>query len=446
LTATSPGAFTEEHVDIAREVADQLAIAIQQARLREQVQRHAEELERRVADRTRELSALYEVTAVASQALDLEATLVRTLEPVLEAMRSDVGVIHLLDEEGETLRLATHHGLDPEFAAQIQSIPTEGLGGWVIERSEPLVVSDVSSDSRMLVHPIQPRRYAGVPMRASGRILGVLSVLREATQPQYGAEEIALLTSIADQVGAVVESARLRQLAEQAAVLEERERLARDLHDSVTQTIFSMTLTAEATHILLEQDPTRVPAQLERLKRLSQSALTEMRSLIYQLRPTTGTEAGLVAALRQHAAKRRNQDGLMVMLHTEGARRLPPEVEETLFRIVQEALNNVVKHARTDRVDVTLRLTDESASLVIQDHGVGCDPSTLLRTGPSTSLRTGPSASLSPDPAGLGSETPHIGLTSMRERAEMLGGTFTIESQPGTGTRIRVDIPQIREE
>lgn len=188
--------------------------------------------------------------------------------------------------------------------------------------------------------------------------------------------------------------------------------------------IFSMTLTAESARILPERDPAKVVAQLDRLRELSKDALAEMRSLISQLRPETVAEEGLIPALRRHIAERQNrEEGLNVALHLEGCeegeRPLALETEEGLYRIVQEALNNVVKHAQTDRVEARLRLTDDAVSLLIEDHGVGFD---LSRTGPE----------------GVHPQASHLGLTSMRERAKMMGATFAVESQPGSGTRIRV--------
>jgi len=214
--------------------------------------------------------------------------------------------------------------------------------------------------------------------------------------------------------------------AEELAAVKERNRLARELHDSVTQTIFSMTLTAEAARILLERDPTKAGAQIDRLLELAQSALAEMRSLISHLRPKTVAEEGLIPALRRHVDERGNQDGLTVALTLEGYAeddtRLPPETEEALFRIVQEALNNVVKHARTDRAEIGLHVGDELVSLLIEDAGVGFDP------------------------AHVSSGTSHLGLTSMRERVKALGGTLEIESQPGAGTHIKVEVPLAKEE
>jgi signal transduction histidine kinase len=187
-----------------------------------------------------------------------------------------------------------------------------------------------------------------------------------------------------------------------------------------------MTLTAEAARILLERDPSKAGTQIDRLLELAQSALAEMRSLISHLRPKTVAEEGLIPALRRHVDERGNQDGLTVALNLEGYveddTRLPPETEEALFRIVQEALNNVVKHAQTDQAEIRLHLGDELVSLLIEDPGVGFDP---------THVSSG---------------TSHLGLTSMRERVRALGGTLEIEAQPGSGTVIKVEVPLAREE
>jgi signal transduction histidine kinase len=204
---------------------------------------------------------------------------------------------------------------------------------------------------------------------------------------------------------------------EELAAAEERNRLARELHDSVTQTIFSLTLTAQAARMLLDQDTSRAATQLDRVQELAQDALAEMRSLIRQLRPKTVAELGLMSALQQHVAERQSRDGLHVDLQVEGERRLPTETEEALFRVVQEALNNVVKHAHTDQAEVCLELRGETISLTVHDGGVGFDP------------------------AGVDSDASHLGLTSMRERVKALGGALTVESGPHAGTRIRVEIP-----
>jgi len=205
------------------------------------------------------------------------------------------------------------------------------------------------------------------------------------------------------------------QQVEELAAAQERNRLARELHDSVSQTIFSMTLTAQAAQILLERDPSKVRGQLERLQSLAQSALAEMRALIQQLRPPKLAEEGLAAALERHMVERKVRDGLTVDLDIRGNRRLPAHVEEGLFRTVQEALNNVVKHSGVSQARVSLFMDTDPISLCIEDDGKGFDPGAIQ------------------------SLPGHMGLASMQERIQSLGGTLKVESGPDGGTRICVD-------
>jgi signal transduction histidine kinase len=204
--------------------------------------------------------------------------------------------------------------------------------------------------------------------------------------------------------------------AEELAVIAERNRLARNLHDSVSQTVFSMTLTAEAARILFDRNATRAASELDKLQALAKSALAEMRSLVFELRPTAVAEKGLIPALRQHIVRLERQHGLVVALQIEGGPHLTGLEAQRLFRLIQEALNNVVKHARTDRASVTLEFEDRRVLARIEDQGQG----------------------FAPEAAGAGGHG--IGLSTMRERVEMLGGTLTIDSSPGTGTRVTVEL------
>jgi signal transduction histidine kinase len=209
--------------------------------------------------------------------------------------------------------------------------------------------------------------------------------------------------------------------AEELAATKERNHLARELHDSVTQTIFSITLTAKSARMLLERDQAQAALQLDHLQELAQGALAEMRALIFELRPPAVEDEGLVPALRKHMAAVKSRDGLVVELHVQGSgieQRLSGDQQRRLFRIVQEALNNVVKYAQTDQAVVTLTMEDGRLLLSIEDEGIGFDPAAIK-------------------PA-----QTRMGLASMRERAEMMGGTCEVDSRPGEGTRIRVEIPQ----
>jgi signal transduction histidine kinase len=215
-----------------------------------------------------------------------------------------------------------------------------------------------------------------------------------------------------------VANQKLQQYSDQVkdlATAQERNRLARELHDSVTQTIFGMVLTAQSARILQERDPARVTAQLDHLQELAQNALSEMRTLIQQLRPKTITADGLVPALKKHFFERQTQEGLTVELQVDLERRLPEAAEEGLFRVIQEALNNVSKHANTRQAAVQLNLRNSPFSVLIEDHGCGFDPQQAQKAA------------------------QHVGLASMAERVKALGGTLTVESSSGCGTRVRIE-------
>ncbi len=405
-------------------LVNQVAIGLQNAFFYEQALNHAAEMEQRVLNRTRELSTLYQVTAVASQPLDLQTTLAQSLEQVLAAMKSEMGSIHLLDEvdrmaEGERLTLAVQQGFSSDLAAQIVSVLVgDGLVGWVIEHDKPLLVPDITTDSRVIIQAsrLGPKVYAGVPMRTGGHTMGVLSVLRETTQPPFSKDEIALLTAIADHVGVVVESARLRQQVEQAAVMEERQRLARELHDSVTQSLYSLTLLASGWRKLVKTGKMRnLEEPLIEVGEVAQQALKEMRLLVYELRPPILEKEGLLGALHQRLGAVEKRAGIEARLIAGEVIELPVPVEEGLYRITQEALNNALKHAAATSVIVHIGVVDEQIELEVVDNGQGFTLDTIAEGG-------------------------GMGLTSMQERAAQLGAELQIISTPGEGTTVRIAI------
>jgi signal transduction histidine kinase len=203
--------------------------------------------------------------------------------------------------------------------------------------------------------------------------------------------------------------------AEELAAERERGRLARELHDSVTQTVFSMNLTVQSARLLLDREPDRAAGQLERLEELAASAMREIQALVSQLRPWSVAEEGLPTALRRLAAERQARDGLDVTVEVSGERVLPEQVAEGVYHIAQEALTNVARHAGTNQATVRLNLADGASSLEVEGGGLGFDPQVALgRRG-------------------------HLGLAGMAERAREIGWSLSIESRPGCGTRIRVE-------
>jgi signal transduction histidine kinase len=234
---------------------------------------------------------------------------------------------------------------------------------------------------------------------------------RRAEEARARSEELA---------GRLQEANRLlkkyAERAEEVAAAQERSRLARELHDAVTQTVFSMNLTAEGARLACEADPRKVPGLLDRLQELGRDALSEMRALVDELRPRSVAQLGLVGSLQKHLAMRRRRDGLAARLEVSGEERGAEAVQEALFRTAQEALNNVLRHSGVKEAEVELAYGQAEVCLRVRDAGRGFEPGS----------------------AGGGES---FGLVNMRERVEALGGSFRLVSAPGAGTAIEARVP-----
>jgi signal transduction histidine kinase len=300
-------------------------------------------------------------------------------------------------------------------------IPTEGsFAAEALRTNRPQRSNDAQNDPRGYKYSLvlgNTRTILSVPMKTRQRTVGVLSVYNKEGEGGFTDRDAELATFFANQAAAAIENARLYEQSREYAVVEERNRLARELHDSVTQSLFSVTLLSEAALNLLDRDLPKARERLERANELSQGALAEMRALIFQLRPMTLQEEGLLSALKKHVSAVRSRHGRLVELQVTGAaRRLPTPVEDAAFGIIQESLNNVVKHSGSDSARVHLDFGAERLGLLIVDYGIGFDPTAPRQAG-------------------------KLGMSSMRERAEGVGGKLTVDSAPGDGTRVEVVLP-----
>jgi signal transduction histidine kinase len=376
-------------------------------------------LRRRFRSCRRELFALRDMMRASSESLELEEVLGRLLDRVVRLMRSEVGAIHLLDEQRTSLRLATSRGIPACVVPEIDSLEVaNGLADRAIEWGGPSVAPDIVDSLRALVAvPGVDGDTATVvaPVRSRGKSLGVLTVVGRPGRV-FDDGDAALLASIADQIGVVVENARLYRQAEQLAVVRERERLARELHDSVTQSLYSLTLLAEASQRLIGAgDWGRVREYVARLGEIAEQALKEMRLLVYQLRPLVLKREGLVGALQHRLDAVEKRAGVDARLLIDGNVELPASAEEELYRIAQEALNNALKHAAPTSVTVRICADERGMVLEVADDGRGFDPGSISGEG-------------------------GMGLVSMRERAEKLGGKLDVKSAPGEGTSVFVSL------
>ncbi|MEM7112495.1 MAG: GAF domain-containing sensor histidine kinase [Chloroflexota bacterium] len=425
--------FTEDDIRLSGIFANLAAVTIENARLYKSLQDRAAALEQtlkqEVAQQTAELAqrALQlETSALVSREITSILDLDKLLPRVVELIRNSFGyysvMIFLVDRTTNRLVLRSASG-DIGQRLQEQSFSLDlgpsGLNSEVAKTNASIVVNDISQEPRYLPIELLPdtRSELVIPLRLGDRVLGTLDVQSDQRNA-FTAEDMLVIQSLGDQVAIAINNAHLYDRSRSLAIVEERNRLARELHDSVTQTIFSMTLASASARILLERDPSRVLARLDRLHDLAQGALKEIRSLIYQLRPVSVADAGFLPALAQHIDERQRRDGLQVTLHMVGKGELPPDWEAALFRIVQEALNNVVKHAQTNEATISLNLKGDIVSLRIEDRGLG----------------------FTADP--VNQQLMGLGLTSMRERAELIGGTLALQSAPSEGTMIEVTIPK----
>ena len=375
--------------------------------LRERV---LETQDQRIAARTRELSTFFDLTTLAVGVQDLSEMLASVPARVLELRACDAICIHLLDEEKTTLALAAQGNLTDTMRSRLQAIALESDFLRSLDQlGDPIVVTGQSDMS-----PLPPQlslegfpSYLGVPLPS-----GWVSYYRTSAQG-FSLDESSLLLALAEQVGVSVENYRLRQRIEAAVTLEERGRLARDLHDSVTQSLYSLSLFARSGRDAADEgDSARLTSSLTKLETTALQALREMRLLLYELRPEALEQEGLIRTIEQRfdAVERRAGMQATVAYQASEGLDLPPTIERDLYYLTMEALNNMLKHAQATEVAVAVRLSATQVQLEITDDGRGFDPQVV---------------------------SGGYGLGDMRERVEGLGGRLEISSAPGAGTRIR---------
>jgi PAS domain S-box-containing protein len=375
-------------------------------------------MERVLQQRNRDLRLLNRLSQELGATLDLPQVLEKVLRAVREVVAAAGSLVWLWDEENPdwiVCRAASHPDL-ARSPLNLRLRSGEGILGWVAQHGKVAIVSRAQEDTRFSrvidAHTgFQTHSILAVPLQVRDTVIGVLEVLNKS-EGEFSDHDRLLIETLAASVATAIENAQLYDQAKQTAAAAERSLLARELHDAVSQTLFSASVIAESLPRLWERDPDKVWRGLEQLQQLTRGALAEMRTLLLELRPTALVEAELGDLLRQLTEAFASRTPVKVSLTVEGQRSLPPEVQIALYRMTQEALNNVTKHARATQVTVSLRSQPEEVELRIRDDGRGFD---LGRVQPG-----------------------RLGLDILRERAEAIGATLQITSQADQGTEIEV--------
>jgi PAS domain S-box-containing protein len=408
----------------------------EQKRAEEALQVAYQTLEQRIEDRTREIErrrrvaeGLRDILATLNSEKSREEILKHIVSQANHLLDSDACLIYRLEQDYNWMVMESEYGLPPDYKILSAGpvYPTPIVQG-VLSR-EPAAISDLPSYVKGKMAADKGladfhRRWFETAARHFRSTMGVPLIVKDALyggmvfyyrqQREFSEEEFRLGAMLGDQAALAIENSSLRVQAELLAVVKERERLARELHDSVTQSLYSVTLLSEAGRQLVEAgDLARVEGYLKRLGEISQQALKEMRLLVYELRPLVLRREGLAGALQQRLDAVEKRAGVDARLLVEGEIELPAPFEEALYRIAQEALNNALKHADANNVTVRVCCRDGRVELEVIDDGAGFD-------------------------LGLAGEDGGLGLTSMRERVEKIDGVLDITSASGEGTRVRV--------
>ncbi len=411
----------EQALQRAKEVAEQ-------ARLDEWERRQEADRRRRIAEGLADVLAALNSNQPLYQVLDFIALQARHL------LDSHAVAIYHLEEMAGPLALQAAEGLPDAYIVGTEIPPGLGALRKAVGARQPVLVPDVADplpDGAPLAQGTEGavteaagsvfcRALLAIPIVLQNEVYGGM-LLYYAEPRSFSGDELELAAVFGDQVALAIENARLREQVRQTAAMAERSRLARDLHDSVTQALFSASLVAEVLPQVWQRDPEEAQQGLEELRHLTRGALAEMRTLLLELRPTALLETKLDDLLRQLTAAITSQAQISARLHIEPSPLLPPDVHVTFYRVTQEALHNTVKHAGADRVTVSLQASPPPAShrdaswqgqieLRVTDDGQGFDP-------------------------GQG-DPNRLGLRIMHERAASVGARLTIESQPGQGTQV----------
>ncbi|MDT0466725.1 GAF domain-containing sensor histidine kinase [Streptomyces gibsoniae] len=353
---------------------------------------------------------------------DVLKTIVASARELLDAEYAALGVP---DDHGGFAQFVVD-GVSEEQWKAIGPLPRQhGILAAMLREAKTERLADVREDPRFegwpSAHP-QMSDFLGLPIRDGDETIGALFLANKRCPRQEGGcgfteDDVELLSILAQHAAIALTNARLYERSRELTIAEERSRLAHELHDAVSQKLFSLRLTAQAAAALVHRDPGRAKGELQQVAALAAEAADELRAAVVELRPAALDEDGLVNTLRTQVQVLDRAHTARVTFVGLGVRALPAAQEEALLRVAQEALHNALRHSGAQRVEVTLEKRGPGAVLRVTDDGGGFEPQAVRRAG------------------------RHLGLVSMRDRASGVGGTLTVESAPGKGTTIEMEVP-----
>ncbi len=390
--------FDASDLELMQSLASQAGIAIENARLFTSLERRAEQ---------------FRVLAEVSQHIISLSSLDELLENIARTVKTVFGYLHVgigLLEGNEVVSRAEVGAFEATYRSV--RIPVgQGIWGRVAQTGEALLCPSFEGHGEAA----NVRSHICVPLKVQQAVIGVMSAASDRQQA-FAESDRVILQTLANQTSVAIENVHLHEQEKRMAIVEERRRLARDLHDSVTQSLYGMGLHAQAaSRELALEHPQKAAEYLAEISETAEQAMAEMRLLLYQLRPPMLEKEGLVAALQARLTAVETRAGLKANFKTNLTERLSADVEQGLYYIAQEALNNALKHSHARVVLVALLRNDSGLCLEIADDGVGFD-------------------------AGEAREEGRMGLPDMEQRASALGGKLTVLSESGKGTCIRVDL------
>jgi len=417
LADRQPRWFTPQEVELLLSIGGHVGVAVENARLHQDITRQLQ-IEQR----------LNEVSLEISSELELDRVLPKVLQLTVAMVGADGGVIALFDREKKLIGYPYLHNLPSELA-QVVVPMGKGLAGEVVSSGRPLVVENYRQYPRAIPAFVEAGivSVVAVPVMSGEQSFGALAVFSLDETRYFAERDVALLTGIGRQTGIVIENARLYENLRYyiqritQAQEDERKRIARELHDETIQMLIVISRRLELLTTIAEPLPETALRHLEALRQVVAEALSGVRRFVQDLRPPALDHLGLVAVVEGLTADLRERDGMEAHFVLKGEpRRLMPEVELMLFRVIQEALSNVRRHARASHVTVELDFQPERLRAIVEDDGRGFNapekPGDLVASG-------------------------RLGLAGMYERTRAIGGVLTIHSESGRGTSVIVEVP-----